>query len=93
MWAKKLSRFLGIIFRGYKACGWLFSRRVSRKDKALLLVPLGLYWVLPDLLPGLPYDDAAVTLMLFYWFVRRMEKKYPPRHEKGEKKHASLSER
>ncbi|NIK67377.1 MULTISPECIES: hypothetical protein [unclassified Paenibacillus] len=54
----------------------IISREVSITDKLLFLVPVILYWVLPDALPFLPIDDIAVTMLLAEWFARRMEKKY-----------------
>ncbi|CAM3477938.1 hypothetical protein PALU110988_24680 [Paenibacillus lupini] len=54
----------------------LIARDVAIIDKLLFLVPVILYWVLPDALPFLPIDDIAVTMLLAEWFARRMEKKY-----------------
>ncbi|WP_201004937.1 hypothetical protein [Paenibacillus glycanilyticus] len=54
----------------------IVSREVSITDKLLFLVPVILYWVLPDALPFVPIDDIAVTMLLAEWFARRMEKKY-----------------
>lgn len=59
-----------------KAGRLLLSRRVPRQEKLLFLIPVGLYWVLPDVLPLLPVDDAAVTLLLANWFVGRWERKH-----------------
>lgn len=52
--------------------------RVALTDKLLFIVPVGLYWVLPDVLPipFLPIDDVAVTLLAAGWFAGRMERKY-----------------
>jgi hypothetical protein len=54
----------------------IVSREVAITDKLLFLVPVILYWVLPDALPFVPVDDIAVTMLLAEWFARRMEKKY-----------------
>lgn len=54
----------------------LLSKDVSWKDKLLFLVPVLLYWVLPDVLPFMPIDDIAVTMLAAEWFARRMENKY-----------------
>ncbi|GMK45689.1 hypothetical protein [Paenibacillus glycanilyticus] len=54
----------------------IVSREVAITDKLLFLVPVILYWVLPDALPFVPIDDIAVTMLLAEWFARRMEKKY-----------------
>ncbi|SFE37668.1 hypothetical protein SAMN04487969_102228 [Paenibacillus algorifonticola] len=54
----------------------LRSKEVSWKDKLLFLVPVLLYWVLPDALPYLPFDDIAVTMIVAEWFARRTENKY-----------------
>lgn len=59
-----------------KAGRLLLSERVPLGEKLLFLVPAGLYWALPDVLPFLPVDDAAVTLLLMGWFVNRWERKY-----------------
>lgn len=52
------------------------ARDVALKDKLLFLVPVVLYWVLPDAMPMLPFDDIAVTMLVAEWFTRRMERKY-----------------
>jgi hypothetical protein len=52
------------------------SPRVSVADKLLFVVPVLLYWVLPDLMPFVPIDDMAVTLAAAGWYVGRMERKY-----------------
>ena len=49
---------------------------VTLMDKLLFIVPVGLYWVLPDFMPFIPIDDIAVTMIAAEWFTRRMEKKY-----------------
>lgn len=54
----------------------LRSDQVSLTDKLLFVVPVGLYWVLPDFMPFIPIDDAAVTAIAATWFTRAMEKKY-----------------
>lgn len=54
----------------------LRSKQVSIKDKLLFIVPIALYWVLPDFMPFMPIDDAAVTALAAAWFTRVMEKKY-----------------
>ncbi|RKP55093.1 hypothetical protein D7Z26_07655 [Cohnella endophytica] len=54
----------------------LRSDRVSLRDKLLLIVPVGLYWVLPDFMPFVPIDDAAFTVIAAGWFARSMERKY-----------------
>jgi hypothetical protein len=61
-----------------KTVRYLRSPEVPIWDKALLLVPVIIYWILPDVVVPLPYfplDDAAVTLFLFHWFVKRIERK------------------
>ncbi|MBW5445029.1 hypothetical protein GE107_02980 [Cohnella sp. CFH 77786] len=54
----------------------LRSPQVSLGDKLLFIVPVALYWVLPDLMPFVPIDDAAVTALAAAWFARYMERKY-----------------
>ncbi|MDR0270595.1 hypothetical protein [Paenibacillus sp.] len=56
---------------------YLTASQVSLTDKLLFLVPVLLYWVLPDFMPFIPIDDIGVTLVVMSWFVTRMEKKYP----------------
>jgi uncharacterized membrane protein YkvA (DUF1232 family) len=60
----------GLIFKLLK------SRDVELKDKLLFGVPVLLYWVLPDVLPMMPIDDIAVTMIVSEWFARRMQTKY-----------------
>lgn len=54
----------------------LASGKVPWSDKLLLAVPAILYWVLPDVLPFIPIDDMAVTMLLMNWFVTRAERKH-----------------
>jgi uncharacterized membrane protein YkvA (DUF1232 family) len=54
----------------------LRSREVLIKDKLLFIVPVALYWVLPDFMPFMPIDDLAVTALAATWFTRAMERKY-----------------
>jgi len=54
----------------------LRSKDVSLLDKLIFSVPVFLYWVLPDVMPFMPIDDIAVTMLLAEWFARRMESKY-----------------
>ncbi|MGG1633040.1 hypothetical protein BK120_07100 [Paenibacillus sp. FSL A5-0031] len=54
----------------------LRSKDVSLLDKLIFSVPVFLYWVLPDVMPFMPIDDIAVTMVLAEWFARRMESKY-----------------
>ncbi|RUT29671.1 hypothetical protein EJP77_15005 [Paenibacillus zeisoli] len=53
------------------------SSQIPLSEKLLFLVPAGLYWVLPDVMPFMPLDDIAVSMFLMNWFVTRAEKKYP----------------
>lgn len=55
----------------------LASREVPLSDKLLLVVPALLYWILPDVLPFIPLDDMAVTLLLMDWFLTRAERNEP----------------
>ena len=54
----------------------LRSDRVSPKDKLIFVVPVLLYWILPDFMPLLPIDDAAFTAVAAVWYARAMERKY-----------------
>ncbi|MNT97965.1 hypothetical protein D3C72_2404280 [compost metagenome] len=53
----------------------LTSPRIPLLDKLLLVVPALVYWVIPDVLPFIPIDDIAVTMLLMNWFVSRAERK------------------
>ncbi|WP_235680368.1 hypothetical protein [Paenibacillus albicereus] len=55
----------------------LRSRDVKPVHKLLFLVPVALYWVLPDVMPFMPIDDIAVTMLAAEGFTRWMEGKYP----------------
>jgi hypothetical protein len=54
----------------------LRSERVSLRDKLIFIVPVALYWILPDLMPMLPIDDVAFTLLAAAGYVKAMERKY-----------------
>ncbi|WP_410769711.1 hypothetical protein [Fontibacillus sp. BL9] len=76
-WSKIWSlRHWSHVFR--RLPGLLRSPRVPFTDKLLLVVPALLYWVLPDVLPLIPIDDMAVTMLLMNWFVSRAERKDRP---------------
>ncbi|CAM4313449.1 hypothetical protein [Paenibacillus tarimensis] len=53
------------------------SPQVKLVDKLLFLLPVALYWVLPDVMPFVPVDDIAVTMFAAEWFTRLTESKYP----------------
>jgi uncharacterized membrane protein YkvA (DUF1232 family) len=55
----------------------LLHPAVSWKDKCWFAVPVVVYWIAPDVLPMLPVDDIAVTMLVANWFAERMENKYP----------------
>ncbi|EXX89448.1 hypothetical protein BG53_12870 [Paenibacillus darwinianus] len=55
----------------------LVSPRVRLADKLLYLVPVAVYWVMPDVMPLLPIDDIAVTMLAAELYTRYMERKYP----------------
>lgn len=76
-WSKIWSlRHWSHVFR--RLPGLLRSPRVPLTDKLLLIVPALLYWVLPDVLPFIPVDDMAVSMLLMNWFVSRAERKDRP---------------
>lgn len=54
----------------------LRSSEVSAVDKLWFIVPVALYWVLPDFMSFIPIDDVAVTVLVAGWFAGRMERKY-----------------
>jgi len=70
----KLSTWVRLVSRTF---AYLLDPGLPLGEKALLLVPAVLYWVLPDAIPYLPLDDIAVTLFLSNWFLHRIENKYP----------------
>jgi hypothetical protein len=53
------------------------SPNIPLREKLLFAVPVLLYWVLPDAMPYMPFDDIAVTMFLANYFSARMERKYP----------------
>jgi uncharacterized membrane protein YkvA (DUF1232 family) len=55
----------------------LLHPAVGWKDKSWFVVPVLVYWISPDVLPMLPIDDVAVTMLVANWFAERMENKYP----------------
>ncbi|MCY9510262.1 hypothetical protein M5W68_03480 [Paenibacillus larvae] len=63
----------------------LTSPAVSTFDKLLFLIPVLMYWVLPDFLPFMPIDDIAVTMVAANFFSGYMEHKYPASVEIKEK--------
>ncbi|AZN42339.1 hypothetical protein [Paenibacillus albus] len=54
----------------------LGAKEVRLVDKLLYVVPVLLYWVLPDVMPFMPIDDIAVTMIAAEWYTRYMERKY-----------------
>ena len=55
----------------------LLSSHVKWWEKALFIFPVALYWIIPaDLIPLLPFDDIAITMILAKWFATRMASKY-----------------
>lgn len=52
------------------------SAKVPMWEKLLFVIPALVYWVIPDVMPFVPLDDIAVTLLLAGWFSARAEKKY-----------------
>jgi uncharacterized membrane protein YkvA (DUF1232 family) len=75
MWKQLLSfRNWGHVFK--KVIPLLFSGKVPLREKLLFVIPAVVYWVAPDLLPFLPVDDIAVSLLLMNFFTNRVERKY-----------------
>ncbi|QHT62119.1 hypothetical protein GXP70_20475 [Paenibacillus lycopersici] len=54
----------------------LTAKEVRLLDKLLYVVPVLLYWVLPDVMPFVPIDDIAVTMIAAEFYTRYMERKY-----------------
>jgi hypothetical protein len=69
----RIRRMLTIAPRVWKL---LSSAKVPLREKLLFIIPAVIYWVMPDVMPFMPIDDIAVTLLLAGWFASRMEKKY-----------------
>jgi uncharacterized membrane protein YkvA (DUF1232 family) len=44
--------------------------------KLIFVIPALLYWILPDVMPFMPIDDIAVTMLLMNWFSSRLEGRY-----------------
>ncbi|MCU6794673.1 MULTISPECIES: hypothetical protein [Paenibacillus] len=75
MWRRLLSfRNWGHVFQ--RIIPLLFSSKVPLREKLLFVIPAVVYWVAPDLLPFLPVDDIAVSLLLMNFFTDRVERKY-----------------
>ncbi|CAG7650515.1 hypothetical protein ACFQI7_22170 [Paenibacillus allorhizosphaerae] len=75
MWYRLLSlRRWGHVFS--RIVPLLRSPKVPLGEKLLFAVPALVYIVMPDVLPYLPIDDVAVTLLLMNWFTSRAERKY-----------------
>lgn len=54
----------------------LRSPKVPMKEKLLFTVPALVYWIVPDVLPYMPWDDIAVSLLLLNAFTERAERKF-----------------
>ena len=54
----------------------LKSKDVALLDKLIFVVPVLVYWIIPDFMPFSPIDDIAVTMIIAEWFARRMGRKY-----------------
>ncbi|GIP15419.1 hypothetical protein J40TS1_10610 [Paenibacillus montaniterrae] len=52
------------------------SRKVALWEKLLFIVPVAVYWISPDIMPFLPVDDIAFTMIIAEAFASRMAKKY-----------------
>lgn len=57
----------------------LLSPSVPLPAKLLYVIPVLLYWIMPDILNFLPFDDIAVTMLLTTAFTKALERKYPGR--------------
>lgn len=55
----------------------LKSPKVPTGAKLMFVVPVLLYWVLPDFWPFMPLDDIAVSMLLANVFSAALERKYP----------------
>ena len=62
-----------VLVRVYKL---LRSPRIPLREKLWFILPALLYVVLPDVMPLVPLDDIAVSMLLANWFSVRMERKY-----------------
>ena len=54
----------------------LTAKHVRLTDKLLFVIPVLIYWVVPDVMPFIPVDDVAFTMIIAEWFAGRMAKKY-----------------
>jgi uncharacterized membrane protein YkvA (DUF1232 family) len=57
----------------------LASPRIPVKDKLVFVIPVLLYWVMPDVLPFMPVDDIAVTMIAANFFADWMERRHGSR--------------
>jgi hypothetical protein len=54
----------------------IMSRQVLWWEKLIFIVPVAVYWISPDLMPFLPVDDIAFTMIIAEAFASRMARKY-----------------
>ncbi|WP_371825340.1 hypothetical protein [Paenibacillus soyae] len=54
----------------------LTAKHVRLVDKLLFIIPVLAYWIMPDVMPFIPVDDIAATMIIAEWFARRMARKY-----------------
>lgn len=54
----------------------IISPQVAWWEKLIFVVPVAVYWISPDLMPFLPIDDIAFTMIVAEAFASRMAKKY-----------------
>ena len=52
------------------------SSQVLWWEKLIFVVPVIIYWISPDLMPFLPVDDIAFTMIVAEAFASRMATKY-----------------
>lgn len=71
----KIRRFFRIVPRVWGSLRWLVSPRLPWKYRLMVLAPIVLYVVLPDLIPFFPLDDMAVTLAFLAFIERWLARK------------------
>lgn len=68
---RRWTRMLASSFIGKKLFQWVGGQvREGTRRKAkwpFIVIPL-LYWIFPDLMPFLPWDDLVVTLISWLWY-------------------------
>ncbi|PZE21000.1 hypothetical protein [Paenibacillus xerothermodurans] len=75
MWKRLISfRYWGHVFR--RIGPLLMSKKIPLREKLLFAIPALVYCIMPDVMPFMPIDDIALTMLLMNFFTTRAERKY-----------------